>query len=200
MKSYVSDAVVKRLPRYRRFLKSLSSQGIDKVSSKQLGEIMDVTASQIRQDLNHFGGFGQQGYGYGVDELSDRIGEILGTGSFTKPSSLCTAGAIGIPVNNGSFFYKTGVGLTTEKMNLGLFTEDGQPTDQSITIPAGTPVRLEGIDIDKELAYFTTLHRDASENESFQMVLTCDEQYEYYDVTFNGKGNYELFKGSHYYD
>ncbi len=78
MKAYVSDAVVKRLPRYRRFLNHLSEQGIDKVSSKQLGEIMDVTASQIRQDLNHFGGFGQQGYGYGVDELSERIGEILG--------------------------------------------------------------------------------------------------------------------------
>lgn len=140
-------------------------------------------------------------YPYDPDNMEIQIrGEILGTGSFSKPSSLCAAGAIGIPVNNGSFFYKTGVGLTTEKMKLGLFTEDGQPTDQSITIPAGTPVRLEGIDIDKELAYFTTLHRDASENESFQMVLTCDEEYEYYDVTFNGKGNFELFKGSHYYD
>ncbi len=78
MKTYVSDAVIKRLPRYRRFLKSLKEQGTDKVSSKQLGEIMDVTASQIRQDLNHFGGFGQQGYGYGVEELGDRLGEILG--------------------------------------------------------------------------------------------------------------------------
>ena len=78
MKTYVSDAVIKRLPRYRRFLKTLKEQGTDKVSSKQLGEIMDVTASQIRQDLNHFGGFGQQGYGYGVEELGDRLGEILG--------------------------------------------------------------------------------------------------------------------------
>ena len=63
MVNYVSDAVVRRLPRYRRFLKNLKDQGVDKVSSKQLGEIMDVTASQIRPDLNHFGGFGQQGYG-----------------------------------------------------------------------------------------------------------------------------------------
>ena len=78
MVNYVSDAVVKRLPRYRRFLKSLKEKGVDKVSSKQLGEIMDVTASQIRQDLNHFGGFGQQGYGYGVEELGERLGEILG--------------------------------------------------------------------------------------------------------------------------
>ena len=85
-------------------------------------------------------------------------------------------------------------------MQLGLFTEDGQPTGESITVPAGTPVRLEGIDTDKGLAYFTTLHRDASQNESFQMVLTVDPDYEYYDVKFDGEGNFELFTGSHYYD
>ncbi len=138
-------------------------------------------------------------YPYDPDNISILIrGDLLGTGAFSKPTSLCTAN--GIPVNNGSFFFKGGLGLTAEKMKLGLFTEDGQPTGDSITIAAGTPVRLDGIDIDKGLAYFTTLHRDASENESFQMVLTCDPDYEYYDVIFNGEDGFKLFTGSDYYD
>ena len=78
MDSYISDAVIRRLPRYRRYLKKLSGQGIQRISSKELGSIMDVTASQIRQDLNHFGGFGQQGYGYGVEDLSQKLEEIMG--------------------------------------------------------------------------------------------------------------------------
>lgn len=138
-------------------------------------------------------------YPYDPGNVGIRIrGEILGTGSYNKPSTLCTGN--GLPLTTDSFFYKTGVGITTKKMQLGLFTEDGQPTGESITVPAGTPVRLEGIDTDKGLAYFTTLHRDASQNESFQMVLTVDPDYEYYDVRFDGEGNFQLFKGSHYYD
>ena len=78
MNNYVSDAVIRRLPRYRRYLKKLQSQDIQRISSKELGEIMDVTASQIRQDLNHFGGFGQQGYGYGVAELDQKLEGIMG--------------------------------------------------------------------------------------------------------------------------
>ena len=78
MDSYISDAVIRRLPRYRRYLKKLKDQGIQRISSKELGNIMDVTASQIRQDLNHFGGFGQQGYGYGVDDLRQKLEEIMG--------------------------------------------------------------------------------------------------------------------------
>ena len=79
MGNYISDAVIKRLPRYRRFLKRLEESGVTRVSSKELGEMMDVTASQIRQDLNHFGGFGQQGYGYGVAELGESLEKIMGT-------------------------------------------------------------------------------------------------------------------------
>ena len=78
MNNYVSDAVVRRLPRYRRYLKKLLAGGTQRISSKELGNIMDVTASQIRQDLNHFGGFGQQGYGYGVAELEGKLVEIMG--------------------------------------------------------------------------------------------------------------------------
>ena len=76
--NYISQAVIKRLPRYMRFLSELRAEGIDRISSKELSERMQVTASQIRQDLNHFGGFGQQGYGYNVPNLIREIGRILG--------------------------------------------------------------------------------------------------------------------------
>jgi len=74
----ISQAVVSRLPRYLRYLGELRDEGIERVSSQELSDIMQVTASQIRQDLNTFGGFGQQGYGYNVGYLSDEIGKILG--------------------------------------------------------------------------------------------------------------------------
>ena len=74
----ISNAVIRRLPRYRRFLKELGRKGIEKISSKDLSKIIGYTASQIRQDLNNFGGFGQQGYGYSVANLHDEIGGILG--------------------------------------------------------------------------------------------------------------------------
>ena len=73
----ISRAVIKRLPRYYRYLGDLIQQGVDKISSKALSEMMGVTASQIRQDLNNFGGFGQQGYGYNVKYLFNEIGKIL---------------------------------------------------------------------------------------------------------------------------
>ena len=74
----ISQAVVGRLPRYLRYLGELRDEGIERVSSQELSDIMQVTASQIRQDLNTFGGFGQQGYGYNVGHLYDEIGKILG--------------------------------------------------------------------------------------------------------------------------
>ncbi len=75
---YVSEAVIRRLPRYYRYLGELIDEGVDHISSQELSERMSVTASQIRQDLNNFGGFGQQGYGYNVINLRDSIGKILG--------------------------------------------------------------------------------------------------------------------------
>lgn len=74
----ISSAVIKRLPRYYRYLSELLEQGIDRISSGELSKQMKVTASQIRQDFNNFGGFGQQGYGYNVAYLKDEIGKILG--------------------------------------------------------------------------------------------------------------------------
>ena len=74
----ISQAVVSRLPRYYRYLGDLKDQGIERISSAELSRIMRVTASQIRQDFNHFGGFGQQGYGDNVEYLHEEIGKILG--------------------------------------------------------------------------------------------------------------------------
>ncbi len=76
--SGISDSVIRRLPRYYRFLGELKSSGVSRISSRELSEKMGSTASQIRQDLNCFGGFGQQGYGYNVDVLQSEIGHILG--------------------------------------------------------------------------------------------------------------------------
>lgn len=74
----ISQAVIGRLPRYYRYLGDLKDEGVERISSQELSEIMKVTASQIRQDFNNFGGFGQQGYGYNVDYLYNEIGKLLG--------------------------------------------------------------------------------------------------------------------------
>ena len=73
MASYVSEAVIHRLPGYYRHLRELEAEGITQISSQELGARMGQTSSQIRQDINCFGGFGRQGYGYRVSELKERI-------------------------------------------------------------------------------------------------------------------------------
>lgn len=78
MEREISQAVVRRMPRYYRYLGELLENGVERVSSNELSKLMKVTASQIRQDLNNFGGFGQQGYGYNVRYLHEEIGKILG--------------------------------------------------------------------------------------------------------------------------
>ena len=76
----ISQAVIARLPRYFRYLGELKDEGVERISSQELSTLMQVTASQIRQDFNNFGGFGQQGYGYNVEYLYQEIGKILGIG------------------------------------------------------------------------------------------------------------------------
>ena len=89
-KQYISDAVIRRLPRYYRYLDVLHSRGVVRISSSTLGRRMGVTASQIRQDLSCFGEFGQQGYGYNIIELRAEIGRILGV---NEPRRLIVLGA-----------------------------------------------------------------------------------------------------------
>ena len=86
----ISKAVISRLPRYYRYLGELMEEGIERISSNELSARMKVTASQIRQDLNNFGGFGQQGYGYNVEYLYEEIGRILG---LDKKHNLIIVGA-----------------------------------------------------------------------------------------------------------
>lgn len=93
-KSHVSTSVIKRLPRYYRFLGELRSKGLHRISSKELSERMGLTASQIRQDLNCFGEFGQQGYGYNIELLQIEIGKILGLNN-PKKAILIGAGYMG---------------------------------------------------------------------------------------------------------
>ncbi len=78
MAKKISQAVVKRLPRYYRYLETLENEGVSRVSSSSLAELLDITASQVRQDFCNFGGFGQQGYGYDVSKLKKEIQKIIG--------------------------------------------------------------------------------------------------------------------------
>ncbi len=106
----VPIVVVKRLPRYYRYLGDLLRQGVMRISSNELSAKMGVTASQIRQDFNCFGGFGQQGYGYSIETLYREIGEILGLTSGYK-SILIGAGNLGHALANHTEFVKRGFEL-----------------------------------------------------------------------------------------
>lgn len=103
----ISMAVIKRLPRYYRYLNHLLELGIKRVSSKELSNRMGITASQIRQDLNCFGGFGQQGYGYNVESLYSEIGNILGINK-TFQVIIIGAGNMGQALANYGNFEKRG--------------------------------------------------------------------------------------------
>ena len=104
----VSPAVVKRLPKYFRYLRQLIREGKTRVSSAELSKMMNFTASQIRQDLNCFGGFGQQGYGYNVNYLYSKICEILGVG-FGFRAAFVGAGNLGTALAKSPMFEKRGV-------------------------------------------------------------------------------------------
>ena len=108
----ISMAVIKRLPKYYRYLGELMRNEVDRISSKELGEKIGFTASQIRQDLNCFGDFGQQGYGYNVTELYNQIKSILGLDKRYK-AALVGAGNIGQAVSNYSRFEDLGFKIDT---------------------------------------------------------------------------------------
>ncbi|MDO4463221.1 MAG: redox-sensing transcriptional repressor Rex [Bacillota bacterium] len=103
----ISQAVISRLPRYFRYLGELKDEGIERISSQELSDIMKVTASQIRQDFNNFGGFGQQGYGYKVEYLYEEIGKILGLDK-THNLIIIGAGNLGQALANYMNFERRG--------------------------------------------------------------------------------------------
>jgi redox-sensing transcriptional repressor len=139
----ISLAVIKRLPRYYRYLGELMEKDVVRISSKELSEKMQVTASQIRQDLNNFGGFGQQGYGYNVEHLYTEIGKILG---LDKKYNIIIIGAgnLGQALANYTDFEKRGFLLN------GIF--DVNPILIGLSI-RGIEIRLMG-----ELEEFIKTH------------------------------------------
>ena len=104
----VSPAVIRRLPRYYRYLRELIRNGQSRISSSELSRLMNVTASQIRQDLNCFGGFGQQGYGYNVNYLYAKISEILGVAD-NFSAIIIGAGNLGRALVGTRMFERRGV-------------------------------------------------------------------------------------------
>ena len=109
--SSISNSVISRLPRYYRFLGDLKAAGYTRISSRELSEKMGLTASQIRQDLNCFGGFGQQGYGYNIELLQSEIAHILGLDKI-KSAILIGMGNLGRAVTMHVNFESKGFKLT----------------------------------------------------------------------------------------
>jgi len=128
----ISQAVIRRLPRYYRYLGDLMSSGVERISSNDLSRRMKVTASQIRQDLNNFGGFGQQGYGYNVKYLYTEIGKILGL-DVSHNIIIIGAGNLGQALANYAAFENRGFVLK------GIF--DVNPRLAGITI-RGVEIRM----------------------------------------------------------
>ncbi len=122
----IPEAVMRRLPRYYRHLTGLENNGITRVSSKQLGESLIMTASQIRHDLNFFGGFGQQGYGYNVSELKEKLVHILGI-DISRKLVIVGAGNIGTALARHRDFEKEGYKI------VGLFDSNKDLIGQEIT-------------------------------------------------------------------
>lgn len=124
-KSTISNSVIRRLPRYYRFLGELEKNGCVRISSRELSEKMGLTASQIRQDFNCFGEFGQQGYGYNVSDLRKEIGKILGLDKQT-PMILLGAGNLGTAIASHLDFQSRGFRL------IGVFDANPQLTGRDI--------------------------------------------------------------------
>ena len=156
----ISPLVIKRLPRYYRFLEELKSDGVNRISSGELARRMGLTASQIRQDLNCFGGFGQQGFGYSVEELKNSIAEILGLNEHRK-TVLIGAGNLGRAIATHMQFERFGfrlIGVFDKKESLagqiikdmpirhiaGLenFCRDNHPTAAILCIPKAEAEQL----------------------------------------------------------
>ncbi|OPJ61533.1 redox-sensing transcriptional repressor Rex [Clostridium oryzae] len=145
-KKNISMAVIKRLPKYHRYLQEMLNNDIDRISSKDLSEKIGFTASQIRQDLNCFGDFGQQGYGYNVRDLYTAIGNILGLTREYK-TIIVGAGNIGQAIANYTRFEKVGFSLQ------GIFDINPKLTGMKIR-------DVEIRDIDELSSYVKTNHVD----------------------------------------
>ena len=158
----ISPVVIKRLPRYYRYLGELLKNDVIRISSKELSKKMNVTASQIRQDLNNFGGFGQQGYGYNVEYLYNEIGKILGL-DHTNNIVIIGAGNLGQALANNQEFDSNGfkiiglfdvnprlIGMTVrgvEVYDIDMLEEFLKKHDvriAALTLPAAKAIKVAG--------------------------------------------------------
>lgn len=182
----VSQSVIKRLPRYYRFLGELLSKDITRISSRELANLMQLTASQIRQDLNCFGGFGQQGYGYNVAGLHKEIANILGLEAHT-PMVLIGAGNLGRTIARHMNFTNSGFDL------VGIF--DTAPD------VIGQPVRELTVRDFAEIDQFCTqkqpcaavlcIPREAASATVDRLIangINCFWNFSHYDITLSFDG------------
>ncbi len=157
MKKKISQAVTQRMPRYYRYLGELMDEGVERISSHDLSDRMHVTASQIRQDLNQFGGFGQQGYGYNVKYLYEEIAKIMGLDQ-KYHIIIVGAGNLGQALANYIKFERRGFLITA------LFDENPQlmgkkvrgmpirPMEELPEFVAENPVEIAALTLPKEVA------------------------------------------------
>ena len=153
----ISKAIIRRLPRYYRYLEELKNNHVERISSQELADMMHVTASQIRQDLNHFGGFGQQGYGYKVNYLYEEIGKILGMDRVTT-IILIGAGNLGQALANYTNYRKRGFcidaifDIDPEKIGKNVHGITVRPLDELESYIGTHKVDIATITIPKEQA------------------------------------------------
>ena len=177
----ISMSVIRRLPRYYRFLSELNDQDIDKISSTKLAQIMNVTASQVRQDLNCFGGFGQQGYGYSVSQLRREIQNILGLNNNYK-AILVGVGNFGTAIAKHLDFHKLGFSL------IGGFETDRSKVGESLgSITVRDEAELESFCRENHVdAAFLCIPKQNAENmleRLYQLGIRCFWNFSHYDIT-----------------
>ena len=150
----ISRAVISRLPRYYRYLGDLLEEGVERISSNDLSKKMHVTASQIRQDLNNFGGFGQQGYGYNVKYLYTEIGKILGLNK-THNFIIIGAGNLGQALANYASFERSGFVLKS------LFDVNNEIEIAALTLPKSKAIEVADVLVENGIkAIWNFAHTD----------------------------------------
>lgn len=184
-KSAISNSVIRRLPRYYRFLGELEQDGYTRISSRELAEKMGLTASQIRQDFNCFGEFGQQGYGYNVSGLRNEIGRILGLDRIT-PIILLGAGNLGRAIASHIDFNKKGFEL------VGIFDASPDVVGKKIgNITVSDIKEIEGFcKKHSPVAAVLCIPRDSAVNETEKLInlgVRAFWNFTHYDLKIDHK-------------
>lgn len=185
-KNAISNSVIRRLPRYYRFLGELESDGYVRISSRELAEKMGLTASQIRQDFNCFGEFGQQGYGYNVKGLKEEIGKILGLDEKT-PIILLGAGNLGRAIASHIDFHNKGFEL------VGIFDANPEVIGKKISnVTVSDIAELENFcNKNHPVAAILCIPKDAAEEETDKLInlgVRAFWNFTHYDLRMNHNG------------